>query len=52
MYTVEIYKTDGRIKKTKSNPNGERLILKKDYDTTNLSTREKRQGSLATKGTL
>jgi hypothetical protein len=41
MYTVEIYKTDGRIKKTKSNPNGERLVLKKDYDTDNLSTLEK-----------
>jgi hypothetical protein len=26
---------DGRIKKTKSNPNGERLIFKKDYDTDN-----------------
>ena len=41
MYTVEIYKTDGRIKKTKSNPNGERLVMKKDYDTDNLSTLEK-----------
>jgi len=33
MFTVEIYKLDGRIKKTRSNPNGERLIFKKDYDT-------------------
>ena len=35
MYTVEIYKTDGRIKKTKQNPLGERLVFKKDYDTDN-----------------
>jgi hypothetical protein len=34
MYTVEIYKTD---KRTKS---GERLVLKKDYDTDNLSVLE------------
>ena len=40
MYTVEIYKTDGRIKKTKHNPNGERLVSKKDYDTDNLSMLE------------
>ena len=40
MYTVEIYKLDGRIKKTKSNPNGERLVMKKDYDTDNLSMLE------------
>ena len=40
MYTVEIYKTDGRIKKTKQNPNGERLVMKKDYDTDNLSMLE------------
>jgi len=40
MYTVEIYKLDGRIKKTRSNPNGERLVFKKDYDTDNLSTLE------------
>ena len=33
MFTVEIYKLDGRIKKTRSNPNGERLVFKKDYDT-------------------
>lgn len=31
MYTVEIYKTDRRTKA------GERLVLKKDYDTENLS---------------
>jgi len=35
MYTVEIYKTDKRTKA------GERLVLKKDYDTTNRSTLEK-----------
>ena len=35
MYTVEIYKQDKRTKQ------GERLILKKDYDTDNLSTLEK-----------
>jgi len=35
MYTVEIYKKDGRVKKTKSNPNGERMVFKKDYDTDN-----------------
>ena len=35
MYTVEIYRADRR-KKT-----GERLVLKKDYDTTNRSTLEK-----------
>lgn len=34
MYTVEVYKTD---KRTKS---GERLVLKKDYDTDNLSMLE------------
>jgi hypothetical protein len=34
MYTVEIYKTD---KRTKS---GERLVLKKDYATDNLSVLE------------
>jgi hypothetical protein len=34
MYTVEIYKTDRRTKK------GERLVLKKDYDTDNLSVLE------------
>lgn len=33
MFTVEVYKVDGRIKKTKSNPLGERLVFKKDYDT-------------------
>ena len=40
MYTVEIYKTDGRIKKTKYNPNGERLISKTDYATDNRSMLE------------
>lgn len=35
MYTVEIYRADRRQKK------GERLVLKKDYDTTNRSTLEK-----------
>ena len=35
MYTVEIYKTDRRTK------SGERLVLKKDYDTDNRSTLEK-----------
>jgi len=35
MYTVEIYKTDRRTKQ------GERLVLKKDYDTDNRSTLEK-----------
>lgn len=35
MYTVEIYKADRRVK------TGERLVLKKDYDTNNLSTLEK-----------
>jgi hypothetical protein len=35
MYTVEIYKTDRRTKA------GERLVLKKDYDTDNRSTLEK-----------
>jgi hypothetical protein len=34
MYTVEIYKADKRKKA------GERLVLKKDYDTKNLSTLE------------
>ncbi len=34
MYTVEIYKKDARTKK------GERLVLKKDYDTDNLSVLE------------
>ena len=34
MYTVEIYKTDRRTKK------GERLVLKKDYNTDNLSVLE------------
>jgi len=34
MYTVEIYKTDGRTK------SGERLVLKKDYDTLNRSMLE------------
>jgi hypothetical protein len=34
MYTVEVYKVDGRVKKTRDNPNGERLVFKKDYDTT------------------
>jgi hypothetical protein len=34
MYTVEIYKTDRRTK------SGERLVLKKDYDTDNLSVLE------------
>jgi len=35
MYTVEIYKTDRRTKE------GERLVLKKDYDTDNKSILEK-----------
>ena len=35
MYTVEIYKTDRRTK------SGERLVLKKDYDTDNRGTLEK-----------
>ena len=35
MYTVEIYKTDKRTKA------GERLVLKKDYNTDNRSTLEK-----------
>ena len=35
MYTVEIYRADRRTKE------GERLVLKKDYDTTNRSTLEK-----------
>ena len=35
MYTVEIYRADARTKA------GERLVLKKDYDTDNLSTLEK-----------
>ena len=35
MYTVEIYRKDARTKA------GERLVLKKDYDTDNLSTLEK-----------
>ena len=35
MYTVEIYKTDKRTKA------GERLVLKKDYATDNLSMLEK-----------
>ena len=35
MYTVEIYKKDARTK------SGERLVLKQDYDTDNLSTLEK-----------
>ena len=35
MYTVEIYRADRRKKE------GERLVLKKDYDTDNLSTLEK-----------
>jgi hypothetical protein len=35
MYTVEIYKVDRRTKA------GERLVLKKDYDTDNRSTLEK-----------
>ena len=35
MYTVEIYKTDMRTR------SGERLVLKKDYDTDNRSTLEK-----------
>jgi len=35
MYTVEIYRADKRKKE------GERLVLKKDYDTDNLSTLEK-----------
>jgi hypothetical protein len=34
MYTVEVYKTDKRTK------TGERLVLKKDYDTDNLSVLE------------
>ena len=34
MYTVEIYKQDRRTK------SGERLVLKKDYDTDNLSVLE------------
>lgn len=34
MYTVEIYKVDRRTK------SGERLVLKKDYDTDNLSVLE------------
>jgi hypothetical protein len=35
MYTVEIYRADKRKKE------GERLVLKKDYDTDNKSTLEK-----------
>ena len=35
MYTVEIYRVDKRTKA------GERLVLKKDYDTDNRSTLEK-----------
>ena len=35
MYTVEIYRADKRTKA------GERLVLKKDYDTNNRSTLEK-----------
>ena len=35
MYTVEIYRKDARTK------TGERLVLKKDYDTNNRSTLEK-----------
>jgi hypothetical protein len=35
MYTVEIYRKDARTK------DGERLVLKKDYDTDNKSTLEK-----------
>ena len=35
MFTVEIYKTDKRTKA------GERLVLKKDYNTDNRSTLEK-----------
>jgi len=35
MYTVEIYRADARTKA------GERLVLKKDYDTDNRSTLEK-----------
>ena len=35
MYTVEIYRADRRVK------SGERLVLKRDYDTTNRSTLEK-----------
>ena len=35
MYTVEIYRKDARTKE------GERLVLKKDYDTNNRSTLEK-----------
>lgn len=35
MYTVEIYRADARTK------SGERLVLKKDYDTLNRSTLEK-----------
>ena len=35
MYTVEIYRKDLRTKE------GERLVLKKDYDTDNRSTLEK-----------
>jgi hypothetical protein len=34
MYTVEVYKTDKRTK------NGERQVLKQDYDTDNLSMLE------------
>ena len=34
MYTVEIYKTDRRVK------TGEKLIAKNDYDTENLSMLE------------
>ena len=35
MYTVEIYRTDGRVKA------GERLVLKRDYATDNKSMLEK-----------
>lgn len=38
MYTVEIYKVDRRIKKTPSNPNGERLVRKVDHSTNDLDT--------------
>ena len=44
MFTVEIYKTDKRTKA------GERLVLKKDYNTDNRSTLEHTVNSTMQKG--
>jgi hypothetical protein len=44
MYTVEIYKTDRRVK------SGERLVLKKDYATDNRSMLEHTVNSTMQKG--